>query len=428
MHSRLFFSKSFNILSNLLLLIAFIFTVQGAVAQINPAITVWKINKNGETGFGGFTTNVQQVQYSSKNVYISTNGIADWIPIGYDWPNNPWSPKAQNFVFKLTLNPTKKTGTKIATPYGHIGLWTNGVSIYNPKDAKSWRDSNVWFQNAYYFEHVSFQTFDPCFGHPNGRFEYHLHVNPFCLYDSKDSSKHSPIIGYAFDGFPIYGAYGYSNADGSGGIKRMKSSYRVRNISERVSLPNGTVLPFSQQGPPLNLYPLGAYCEDFEYVSGLGDLDEDNGRFCKTPEYPNGTYAYFTTIDEKYEVVYPYVLGKNFYGTVQMGNTGPNSGYNVINEPVIVYTTAGRDLAASVKYQLYPNPASDELNLFIIPSEESNFRASCYNMQGDLVFSQENIQSAVNYNFDLQSLPCGQYLIKLENAQGFTCSRFSIQK
>lgn len=76
--------------------------------QSNPAITAWIINSNGQTGFGNIPTNVQQVQYSTNNVYVSTYNIPDWIPVGYDWPNNPWSPENQNFVFKITLNPAEK--------------------------------------------------------------------------------------------------------------------------------------------------------------------------------------------------------------------------------------------------------------------------------------------------------------------------------
>ena len=52
-------------------------------------------------------------------------------------------------------------------------------------------------------------SFDDCLGHPAPNGEYHLHVNPTCLYDDSDDQNHSPIIGYAFDNFPIYGAYGY---------------------------------------------------------------------------------------------------------------------------------------------------------------------------------------------------------------------------
>lgn len=394
-------------------------------AQTNPAISSWIINHSGATGFAGVPTNVQQVQYSTNNVYVSTHDIADWTPVGYDWPNNPWSPEAQNFVFKITLHPEEKTSNKIATPYGHIGIWTNGVSIYNPKDAKTWQDSGQWFQNAFYFEHLEMETFDPCLGHPNNMHEYHLHVNPTCLYNDKDSSQYAPIIGFAFDGFPIYGAYASANPDGSGAIKRMRSSYRLRSITQRNTLPNGTPLPASLYGPALVIYPLGAYVEDYEYVAGLGDLDELNGRFCVTPEYPNGIYAYFTTIDAAQIPQYPYVLGPKFFGKVQQGNTGPNSGHNVISEPVIVYTSVN-DLENEILFKAFPNPASATFNLYLTPSYSSNMRATLFNQNGQAVREMENVQTGVNYSFEVGDLPAGIYALLISDGKNQTVKKMMI--
>lgn len=72
----------------------------------------------------------------------------------------------------------------------------------------------------------------------------------------------------------------------------MKSSYRLRNITQRHTLPDGTQLNSSLYGPDVSAqFPLGAYMEDYEFVENLGDLDRSNGRFVVTPEYPNGTYV-----------------------------------------------------------------------------------------------------------------------------------------
>lgn len=396
-------------------------------AQTNPAINSWMINSNGTTGFAGIPTNVQQVQFSANNVYVSTNDIADWIPVGYDWPNNPWFPEAQNYVFKITLNPVEKQGNKIATPYGHIGLWTNGVSIYNPKDAKSWKDSSIWFQNALFFEHYHLQTFDDCLGHPNNMHEYHTHVNPTCLYDDTDSTVHAPLIGFAFDGFPIYGAYGFANPDGTGPVRRIRSSYRMRNITDRSTLPNGTQLPASLHGPALVIYPLGAYVEDFEYVAGLGDLDQYNGRFCKTPEYPDGIYAYFVTLNEDRSPAYPYVLGPWFYGTVQPGNTGPNSGHNTINEQVQVYTSVN-DVDNQFVFQVYPNPASSETHLFLAPSYNQNMTVSFFNAGGQLMELLENVQTGVDYRTNVSHWPAGIYFLQITDGEKQAVKKIMIQR
>ena len=100
------------------------------------------------------------------------------------------------------------------------------------------------------------------------------------------SDTHSPIIGWAYDGNPIYGPYGYSSLIG-GSIKLMKSGYELSVLPDR---PN----PVDSFGN--SVYPDGFFVNDFSYKKS-GDLDEFNGRFCITPEFPNGIYAYFTTIN-----------------------------------------------------------------------------------------------------------------------------------
>jgi len=124
------------------------------------------------------------------------------------------------------------------------------------------------------------------------------------------SSKHSPILGFAYDGNPIYGPYGYITKNG-GLISQMKSGYEL-NIS--------------QDRPPTSIFPEGFFVEDYTHYKVLDEtvLDENNGRFCVTPDYPNGTYAYFLTIDNKFsatsgifekyrEPIFPYAIGENYH-------------------------------------------------------------------------------------------------------------------
>jgi hypothetical protein len=93
----------------------------------------------------------------------------------------------------------------------------------------------------------------------------------------------------------------------------MLSSYRLRNMTTRTTLANGSMVT----GPTINsTYPLGAFIDDFEYVAGIGDLDRYNGRYGITPEYPAGTYAYFFSTDSTGVSTYPYTLGKEYYGIV----------------------------------------------------------------------------------------------------------------
>ena len=118
--------------------------------------------------------------------------------------------------------------------------------------------------------------------------------------------KHSPILGYAYDGHPIYGPYGYTNPlDKNSSIVRLQSGYSLK--ADR------------KDGPILDdaPYPMGTFVNDYEWIAtiqtGSTVLDRNNGRFCVTPEYPEGVYAYFLTIDENNESVFPYAVGTNYY-------------------------------------------------------------------------------------------------------------------
>ncbi len=125
-----------------------------------------------------------------------------------------------------------------------------------------------------------------------------------------NSNSHSPIIGWAYDGNPIYGPYGFSFGN-SGPIRLMRSGYGLK-----YSQTQGRI-----NGPSFGLYPPGFFVEDYEF-KGTGDLDEYNGRYCVTPEYPNGVYAYFSTFFNSFANVgpfvnykspkFPYVIG-NYY-------------------------------------------------------------------------------------------------------------------
>ncbi len=387
--------------------ILLVLAATGATAQpIGPDVTSWILNTNGATGYGGYPTNVQQVRYSADNVYVSCTCIP-----GYDigpWQGNPNIPANQNFVFKITRHPTRNTGTPMATTLGHIGVWTNGVSIFNAKDAMSYNNQKVWNQNAIVVEGMSF---DACLGHPAPNGEYHHHLNPRCLYDDADSSKHSPIIGYAFDGYPIYGAYGYRNTDGTGGVTRMRSSYRKRSITQRTTLPGGTQLQAAQYGPDVSArYPIGYYIEDFEYVQGLGDLDENNGRFGKTPEYPEGTYAYFVTLDETGAAAYPYTFGPNYYGVVPAGSTGPQSGHATPTETVVTYTVADVSDVADAAWDVFPNPAAGLVQVRT-PVTGGTWALTLTDVTGRTVLSLPGLAQATAHTIDLDGLASGMYVL-----------------
>jgi hypothetical protein len=139
------------------------------------------------------------------------------------------------------------------------------------------------------------------------------------------STNHSPIIGWAYDGNPIYGPYAYSTKSG-GTITRMKSGY-TENLQ-----PNR---------PPQSIFPVGFFVEDYEYRNVDNDsvLDEYNGRFCVTPDFPNGTYAYFATIQDSTSTAFggyrlpqfPYFIGNKYKSSPNPFNFKISSNQDDIN-------------------------------------------------------------------------------------------------
>lgn len=439
-------------------LITIILSVCVAVlpAQTNPAITSWLQNTT-QTGYyytAGSSTkiannilvNCQKVQYSSSYVYVSTKGIPAYAT-GPFQDGNPNNAGDQNAIFKFPLTPTQNTGTLSPTTGGNIGVFINGVALFDYRDGVSWNNAQskvcggpiqtcvgdgVWNRDAVVGEKLGF---DCAKGHPAGT-NYHHHQNPSAfkldktvistvcnLYDADglyviDETKHSPLIGFAYDGFPIYGAYAYKNTDGTGGIVRMKSSYNLRNITTRTTYADGSSVT---AGPAVSTtYPLGYFKEDYEYKatsSATPDyLDEHNGRFCKTPEYPNGIYCYFTTVDANHNSAYPYVVGPTFYGNKVAAKV------TSVTETTTTYTGGGsasisQESLKNVSITLFPNPSSEFIAIQINNIVKSDVSVKLYSLDGRLVNqSQINKGQTIGY-IDVRTLYNGNYIVKLSDGQ-----------
>lgn len=140
------------------------------------------------------------------------------------------------------------------------------------------------------------------------------------------SDIHSPIIGWAYDGNPIYGPYGFDSATG-GSVRFMRSGYRLN--SPTASRPSSAI------------YPNGIFVEDYSFDT-TGDLDDHNGRYCVTPEFPNGTYAYFATINGNnvensgpflnyYKPIFPYLIGQCYKSDINTYNFDYKSNQDLVN-------------------------------------------------------------------------------------------------
>ena len=385
--------------------------------------------------------NCQKVEYSTNWVYITTEGIPAY-PTGPFLDGNPSQAQAQNAIYKMPLSPAPNTGNPTPTTPGNIGIFVNGVSLFDYRDGVAWNNSTQalcggpgnppcpggpqatqdWNRDAIPAEMAGF---DCSKAHP-AMGNYHHHQNPsafkldlnvvstICnMYDADglyaiDSTQHSPLIGFAYDGYPIYGAYGYKNTDGTGGIVRMKSSYNLRNLTNRT---NG---PTVGQTVGNQTMFLGYFREDYEYVANSSSdyLDEHNGRFCETPEYPNGTYCYFATVDDNWNSAYPYVVGPTFYGNVTGGKV------TSISEPTTIYSAPNSISELefnNTSITIFPNPASDLIAIQINDLVKDNFKVQLIDLAGKIV-SETNIKKGqtIAY-FDTEAIYSGIYVIKISN-------------
>jgi hypothetical protein len=378
-------------------------------------ITSWKINTTGHQAqyynSSSMVVNlndsseVLQVCYNTDSIYIRTSMLASFI-MG-DWPGDPFLADGQNKSYILDRTPLYPSAMHATKLTGMLGLQVNGVPLYDDGDGKSYNTAmnannntgeGVWNQIAW-VSHIN--EMDAGNGHPDPTSTYHNHHNPIQLCSVTDDSEHSPIVGWALDGWPIYGPFGYTDAmDSTSGITRMTSTWQLRSITTRTTLYDGT--PTSQVGPPVSgTFPLGIFIEDYEYNAGTGDLDYYNGRYCITPEYPDGTYAYFLNTDATGNPSYPNMVGPQYYGLILPVNLGPGAGNaDNLTTGVTCYEPAGAgltdELPKAALANVYPNPSADLVNIDYNGNMEE---VMITDSKGQLVYSASQPANQISISF-----------------------------
>ncbi|MFY7740377.1 MAG: YHYH protein [Flavobacterium sp.] len=429
------------------------------LGQTNPIITSWLQNTTGITGrhyLNGNPTpiidaalaNIQTVQYSPNWVYVTTQGVPSFIT-GPFFANPNTVITATNAIYKFPLNPTQNLGTPIFTGAGNIGIFKNGVGLFSYGDGFSYNPATnsdaptggaIWRRDAVKAEIIGF---DCSKAHPAAQGNYHHHQNPsafnfdliqlstICNLYSSDGlytinpSEHSPLLGFAYDGFPIYGAYAYTNGiDDSNGVSRMKSSYQLRNITARTHYADGTDVV---DGPAINTnFPLGWYREDYEYIVHSNDptyLDEHNGRFCKTPEYPNGIYCYFTTVDENYNSTYPYAVGPTYYGVKSAVKV------TLITENTVSYTTLNTNdfINKDFKVIIAPNPSQDFIAIQT-QTTENDLNVELIDELGKVVKTTKILQGSTLSIVETDNIYNGIYFIRISSKNEVKSYKIIIKK
>lgn len=416
--------------------------------QNTTAVGSYYTNGNSTAITNNILVNCQKVEYSTNWVYITTEGVPAY-PTGPFLDGNPSQATAQSVIYKMPLVPTPNTGTPTATNAGNIGIFINGVSLFDWRDGVAWNNSTMalcggpgnppcpggpsatmdWNRDAIPAEKAGF---DCSKGHP-AMGNYHHHQNPsafkldkvvistICnLYDADglyaiDDTKHSPIIGFAYDGYPIYGAIGYTNTNGTGALTRMKSSYQLNTATTRTNGPNVNATYFN-----------GYWKEDYSYVANSAPdyLDEHNGRFCVTPEYPNGTYAYFATVDADWNSAYPYIVGPTFYGNVVGGTT------SAITEPTTVYgpTALTNVELNNLNITIFPNPATDLIAIQVNDLLRENLSIELIDLNGKTIGKTTIKKGQTIAYFDTEAVYGGVYVVRISNGSFSKSEKILLQK
>lgn len=301
------------------------------------------------------------------------------------FPNNdnPNRIAAQSFDLQYPYRGGLNRVALVQTPVnlGPVGISAPGIALFGPSSGIDVIvPSGTWTINA-----VAAGIFgeDSHGGQPTPMGVYHYKTSQFINSNAwgnitawrngyRHTDGHSKLLGWAIDGYPIYGPYGYDNPLTIGGVVRMQSGYTIvdkpgRPLPVAVRIKPGrhfgTRVPVEStenlypgmrlRGPwPANTYkiiqvltdaiqvnteisyefttatrvqgiwPPGIFVQDYEYTAPLGTtLDQSNGRYCVTPEFPNGTYAYFMTQDLNNVPTFPYIVGSRFYGSLSSDET-----------------------------------------------------------------------------------------------------------
>jgi hypothetical protein len=111
----------------------------------------------------------------------------------YEYDHNPGSIQKQDVLLTLPTEPEFASKSS-CVPMGMIGFTIKGVALYNGLDARG-KDA------------PAYEIQDKWGGHPQEDGEYHYHNLARGMKKSLDKNGHSKLVGYALDGFGIYGEY-----------------------------------------------------------------------------------------------------------------------------------------------------------------------------------------------------------------------------
>lgn len=208
----------------------------------------------------------------------------------------------------------------------------------------------------------------------------------------------SNIIGWAYDGNPIYGPYGYSDSENSNSIPKLLESGYTLNSSNVVDRPSN--------------FAAGFFVEDYQYTNS-GDLDENNGRYGKTPEFPNGVYAYFATLNISSIPEFPYFIGNKYRSNTLSENDIFNQTFDFNNSNLLRNTLPYKvsDIYANNDFILETNEFTNQES--IVESISAGFVSSF-----DIINSGSNYKVNDALNFDDSNTSGGGLIARASSIEG----------
>ena len=315
---------------------------------------------------------------SSTERTIASNSIPDHATGIFPNADNPNAVAAVPASYSHPLDPTfiNDVDVWVQVP----GVARNGVK-FEPEtgETTTGKGSSVWRYEAINGGVLDLGL-DDSHAHvqPNGSYHYHGMPEGHMDLISVNDGYSMVLVGWAADGYPIYGRYGYTDPlDANSDIKVIEGSYELLELSHLEQLGR----PSSDSGRGIDSLPVGTFVEDWAYAAGSGDLDACNGRYGVTPHFPDGIYHYYVTDD------YPYIQ-RCLKGSQELEFTSA-SGLVEVNENVatVYKANATNNLGSVVTYSLNAVNSSDNA-MFNINSAN-----------GDITF----IDGAPNY----EALPTG---------------------
>lgn len=302
------------------------------VIVTDEVLTVYHSKPEAAYANGQVLSLNQQIDYG-QDIGLTANcgntgGDGWWPQAGAACPESQ-----SDMALTFPNNPTP-TQTECETGLGPVGLWVNGVPIYNWSDASSYNNQDVWNNFALPFRSAAM---DVCNGH-SGNGMYHHHSYNACLKQQlgDEGKGHSPIYGYAGDGYPIHGPYhskdvlakscwkkrDYSANSATGcGSEGQRTCKFIDEENISLGVENVTAGPATSDiinfftagdGPAVS----GIYYEDYYYdpqctAQGEEYLDEHSGH-----DHDGLGYHYHTSVDENLSPVFPLVNGPDYYGSL----------------------------------------------------------------------------------------------------------------